>query len=798
MVKKLILPLLTIFLFFGGMSIVASAAEPNFPITIKLSQQTGPSTTYKITLNGDYTLKEDNKIVLQKNVEYTLTVVSNTVTLSNSTGVVKDKLTSVTFEPKTMTTDHFVFLKHPTQKHKVPHTGQVAFKLETSASKLQLQPYSTLPVEEYLKGVVPGEMPASWGSPTNGGMEALKAQAVIARSYAYVQSTRGTKSITDTTTHQVYKGFIWESKVGTGYNVNFQYSNKAVMDTQGQVVTQNGKVISTYFSASNGGRTELPQQYWTSSLPYIQTSKEDPYDTYKWTQDIRFPKKQLPEVDLSRPELWWNNVNETNLGFTGSYSRSATGFTRLKSRILSDLKAERVNSQLRYPDLQSIKITSINSMGKKDFSNTGKVENFSMSIDYYAQFNRNGEVSYSMGIGSTSQTLVGDTRYETAIEVAKEAFDQKPQAIVLGRGDDPVDALAGSVLAHKVNGPLLLTRSGTLPASVKEYIKNGTATNVKVYLLGGTAAINQTVERELNTLGISNSNITRVSGTSRSGTARAIAEVVKPTSKEVFIATGDSNSSDALSIGAYAAKNQMPILIQHGKNLNVDIETYIRQNGVTKVHVIGGTTAVSEAAVEQLQARIPSVAVERTSGPNRVETSLAIASKYKMGTQSVVIGNASSFIDALSGAVLAARNDASILLISPRVDQIPTNYFNSIPEPTSIYYLGGESVISKDLRYALSQYIGGILEAQTTTLNLTGKQLRDLMGSTVLQSIDFDLNTTKYPNEFAWIGTGFGHGIGLSQHGAYGMATFKDKKFYVEDILKFYYDGITIGNTSTY
>ena len=130
-----------------------------------------------------------------------------------------------------------------------------------------------LSLDNYLKGVVPGESPASWPS------AALKAQAVAARSYAITTSRGG--SLFDQypdTRSQVYKGMDGEDS----------RSNAAVEGTHLEVVVYNGQVATTYFFSSSGGRTENVENVWAGSppVPYLKSVK-DPYDYYapkhKWT-----------------------------------------------------------------------------------------------------------------------------------------------------------------------------------------------------------------------------------------------------------------------------------------------------------------------------------------------------------------------------------------------------------------------------------------------------------------------------------------------------------------------------------
>lgn len=113
-----------------------------------------------------------------------------------------------------------------------------------------------LPLEAYLYSVVPSEMPASWP------LEALKSQAVAARTYALVHlggyRQRG-YDVTADTSSQVYQGVKAE-------NGN---SSRAVAETSGLILTYNSQPIQAYFHSCSGGRTENGADLWAPQ-PYLQ------------------------------------------------------------------------------------------------------------------------------------------------------------------------------------------------------------------------------------------------------------------------------------------------------------------------------------------------------------------------------------------------------------------------------------------------------------------------------------------------------------------------------------------------
>lgn len=122
-------------------------------------------------------------------------------------------------------------------------------------------------LEEYLTGVVLGEMPTSFDS------EALKAQAVAARTYTLQQLSAG-KSLSDDPS--VCQAFLPADTVSSE---NLQKVQQAVRETAGEVLTYEGSLITaTYFSCS-GGQTEDASAVWGNSVPYLK-SVESPGEEF--------------------------------------------------------------------------------------------------------------------------------------------------------------------------------------------------------------------------------------------------------------------------------------------------------------------------------------------------------------------------------------------------------------------------------------------------------------------------------------------------------------------------------------
>ncbi|TYP73832.1 SpoIID/LytB domain-containing protein [Paenibacillus methanolicus] len=144
-------------------------------------------------------------------------------------------------------------------------------QFEVSGLNGKLTIVNELPFEQYLYSVVGAEMPASWHA------EALKAQAVAARTYALYQGFGfQVAHVVDTVLSQAYGGISAEKPA----------TIKAVDATKGEVAMYGGKLIETVFSSSAGGDTAEAQEIWGGAVPYLKTVKSpdevSEKGLYKW------------------------------------------------------------------------------------------------------------------------------------------------------------------------------------------------------------------------------------------------------------------------------------------------------------------------------------------------------------------------------------------------------------------------------------------------------------------------------------------------------------------------------------
>lgn len=158
------------------------------------------------------------------------------------------------------------------------YPGTLTFSVQSG----QLMPILALTIEEYLLGVVPYEMSNSFP------LEALKAQAICARTYAMAHlNTSAAYDMVDTTANQVFLG------------INYSNTNaiQAVQETAGVVGGYKGSLATCYYAASNGGQTEKVETVWGSGgdWSYYQVT-DDPYDV------------ENPESPVKRARLYKNGA----------------------------------------------------------------------------------------------------------------------------------------------------------------------------------------------------------------------------------------------------------------------------------------------------------------------------------------------------------------------------------------------------------------------------------------------------------------------------------------------------------
>lgn len=282
----------------------------------------------------------------------------------------------------------------------------------------------------------------------------------------------------------------------------------------------------------------------------------------------------------------------------------------------------------------------------------------------------------------------GNTRYDTAVEISKLRL-QTAKTVVIARGDDFPDALAGAPLAYSKGAPILLTRTEGLSNETIAEIKRLKAKNA--IILGGTVAISAQVEKDLKGLGLTTE---RIAGENRFETAKLIAEKIDVNSDTAIVAYG-FDFPDALAAASYAA-GRYPILLTRSDSIPEETKAALKDK--KKTIVVGGEAVVSKGVFQQLPG------AKRIGGKNRYETAANLSNEFDHRKDKAFVANGKGFADALTGAVLAASQFAPLLLVE--TDWVPAETMNTLVqnETDEVLILGGPSAVSENVTNILRNY----------------------------------------------------------------------------------------------
>lgn len=302
--------------------------------------------------------------------------------------------------------------------------------------------------------------------------------------------------------------------------------------------------------------------------------------------------------------------------------------------------------------------------------------------------------------------LSGADRFETAACVAQAVYPGGASHVIVARGDADgglADALAGAVLAHALEGPVLLSTPQRLPAPTRGEILRLGATRVTI--LGGVAAIGPGVEADLVALGLT---VDRIGGATRHDTAAAIS-VAAGTGGAAFVVNG-FRPADSLVAAAPAAREGAALLLASGDGLPEVSQTALRQLGIDRVVIVGGEAAVSEAVAERLRTIVGAGAVRRVAGATRAETAASVARAFPSSGHRY-LANASdvSLVDAVTaGWAAAVPGGGPVLYVERDRPGAGADRFLRLgglggnpPEPTRL--VGGLGVLSDGLVAVLEE-----------------------------------------------------------------------------------------------
>lgn len=247
-------------------------------------------TDYEININKDNKIQKGNILEKEKN--------DNVNNVTNVNIQKSNKLSNNVEENSTNKSNFTETKKENIKKNEITVT---VYRNNGKIINLEL--------EEYVLGVVGAEMPASFN------IEALKAQAILARTYA-LKSIKNGKKLTDTVSTQAYKDNselqkLWKND----YTKYYEKIKKAVNETKGKVILYNNEYIDAVYHSTSNGKTENSKNVWKNSLPYLVSVDSS------WDKNVKSYKKEtifeinefcnILKLDVEEPITYEIIHNET-------------------------------------------------------------------------------------------------------------------------------------------------------------------------------------------------------------------------------------------------------------------------------------------------------------------------------------------------------------------------------------------------------------------------------------------------------------------------------------------------------
>ncbi len=292
----------------------------------------------------------------------------------------------------------------------------------------------------------------------------------------------------------------------------------------------------------------------------------------------------------------------------------------------------------------------------------------------------------------------GNDRYETAANVAKANWKDGAKDVIIASGNGYADSLSASVLAKKLNAPIILTTAGELNSNAKSALQTLKPENV--YVIGGNASVSQAVRDGLK----KDYKVTELGGKTRFETNLAVAnhlvDKLGVKADNVMVVNGQDGFSDALSAAPVAAAKEQVLLIVGRDASTADAAANFVKKHNSKVTVIGTEGVVPKAVYDKLGAS------ERVNGgADRFDTNLKIMEHFKLNADNIYVANATDgqngYADALVASALAGRSGAPLVLVDTKDAQGTKNAIKYIADnktdKTEVSTVGGSGVMPDEI-----------------------------------------------------------------------------------------------------
>jgi SpoIID/LytB domain protein len=550
---------------------------------------------------------------------------------------------------------------------------------------------NTVPMQHYLRGVVPSEMPTSWKP------EALKSQAVAARTYA-ARSSNGTAyyDTCDTTSCQVYKGHGKRNVNDTITSYEYATTNAAIDATNRQVLSYRfcdgvTRLATTMYSSSNGGQTVAGG----AGHGYL-VAKKDPYDAVagnprsSWTATLpvaslesRFGIHRLERVQI--------------------LSRDGAG--QWGGRVLK-VRVEGLTATGAY---RSVDTTGNGLLGARPWPTyaTGLSSNYftirppaTVAPRPSATVAPRPSATVAPRPTGTVTRVATGTIYTVTAKFAKDNWSVGVPVVYVANGSAYSDQLVASARAAYNGGPLLLTTATSLPSQTRDAMAK--LKPARVVVIGGAKSVSAKVAEQLRLLTTKRS-LERVGGASKYDTAARLASYWPSGVAVAYVAAGDSYG-DAASGAALAGRDRAPVLITAKGSLPTATKSALKRLKPRRIVVLGGTGTVSAAVANALKPYATSKSVTRLGGADRYASSAVVGAQYASAPRAFVT-TGTIIQHAYAAAALAGKNRWPVLLT--QLSTLPSGVRTQVARlrPSRTEVLGGATYVSEAVMGQLRQAV---------------------------------------------------------------------------------------------
>ncbi|MEO8247563.1 MAG: S8 family serine peptidase [Chloroflexota bacterium] len=294
----------------------------------------------------------------------------------------------------------------------------------------------------------------------------------------------------------------------------------------------------------------------------------------------------------------------------------------------------------------------------------------------------------------------GTDRYDTAARLSASHYAPGAPVVYVATGAAYPDALSGGAAAALRGGPLLLTRSDSLPgptAAELARLRPG-----RIVVLGGPSVVGEAVVTALRTY--TAGGVSRIAGIDRYDTAARISAATFAAGVPVvYLATG-ATFPDALAGGAAAARQHGPILLTRPGVLPPATIAELQRLTPGRIVVLGGPTVVGDGLLAAVDAYTAG-SVTRLYGEDRYATSVAVsAATYAGPVETVFIATGTVFPDGLAAGPVAGGAGGPLLLVRP--GELPAAVLAELRRlaPSTVVVIGSSGAVGEAVRTAIEEF----------------------------------------------------------------------------------------------